>query len=67
MTFDEKVSSGDVKITCKLTIIMTFEEQVWSCVRGPCDDAERGEQLELDQDLPRFQGQKYQCQKQQYQ
>ena len=46
---------------------MTFEEKVWSCLRGPCDDVERGEQLELDQDLPRFQGQKYQCQKHQYQ
>ena len=65
MTFDEKVSSGDVKITCKLTIIMTFDQKVWTCVWGRCDVDERGEQLELDQDLPRFQGDKYQCQKHQ--
>ena len=67
MTFYLKVCSGNVKINCKWTTIMTFDEKVWSCVRGPCDDVECGEQLELDQDLPRFQGQKYQCQKHQYQ
>ena len=44
---------------------MTFDQKVWTCVWGRCDVDERGEQLEHDQDLPRFQGDKYQCQKHQ--